>query len=354
MNRALTDLLNVSHALIQAPMAGGPTTPALVAAVSGAGALGSIGAGYMTPDALAQAIAEVRDLTGRPFGVNLFVPGPFTRDATRVGAANARMAEFRRELGIAQPSTIDRVAPDFEAQFDVVRAAAPALVSTTFGALTAEQVRRLQDAGCRVAGTATTVAEARHLDATGVDAIVAQGFEAGGHRGTFLDDFDHSTVGTLALVPQIVDTVSRPVIASGGIMDGRGIAAAHCLGAAGVQMGTAFLATDESGAKPEHKTALPGAADTATTLTAAFSGKPARGLRNRFIETFENHDQALPDYPEQNAWTQDIRAAAAAQHRPEFMSMWAGQAAGMARPMPAAELVAALIHDARALIPDCI
>lgn len=354
MNHALAELLDIRHPLIQAPMAGGPTTPALVAAVSNAGALGSIGAGYLTPDALERAIDEVRAASDRPFGVNLFVPGPFTRDAARVATANSRMAEFRRELGIEAPSAIDEVAPDFEAQFEVVLTAAPALVSTTFGALPPRQVARLQAAGCRVAGTATTVAEARHLEATDVDAIVAQGFEAGGHRGSFLDDFDRSAVGTLALVPQMVDAVSLPVIASGGIMDGRGIAAARCLGAAGVQMGTAFLATDESGAKPEHKTALPGAADTATTLTAAFSGKPARGLRNRFIDVFEHDADPLPDYPEQNAWTKDIRAAAAAQHRPEFMSLWAGQAAGMTRAMPATELVAALVREARALIPDCL
>ncbi|AWN14791.1 nitronate monooxygenase family protein [Salinisphaera sp. LB1] len=354
MKHALAALLNIRHPLIQAPMAGGPTTPALVAAISNAGALGSIGAGYLAPDALERTITAVRAASDQPFGVNLFVPGPCTRDAARVASANAHMAEFRQELGIEAPSAIDDIAPDFEAQFEAVLDAAPTLVSTTFGALTGAQVDRLQTAGCRVAGTATTVAEARHLEATGVDAVVAQGFEAGGHRGSFLDDFERSAVGTLALVPQIVDAVRLPVIASGGIMDGRGIAAAHCLGAAGVQMGTAFLATDESGAKPEHKSALPGAADTATTLTAAFSGKPARGLRNRFIEAFVHHVDPLPDYPEQNAWTKDIRAAAAAQHRPEFMSLWAGQAAGMTRPMPASELVATLIKEAHALIPGCI
>ncbi|MES1956097.1 NAD(P)H-dependent flavin oxidoreductase [Salinisphaera hydrothermalis] len=354
MQHALAARLNLDHGLIQAPMAGGPTTPALVAAVSNAGGLGCIGAGYLSPTSLEAAIGAVRSATGRAFGVNLFVPGAYTPNPGRVARANRRMADFRSELGIDTPSEVGPVAPDFEGQFEVLVDAAPAVVSTTFGALAPERVSRLQYAGCFVIGTATTVAEARYLETTGVDAVVAQGFEAGGHRGSFLDNFERSAVGTLALVPQIVDAIARPVIASGGIMDGRGIAAAHCLGAAAVQMGTAFLATEESGAKPEHKAALPGAADTATTLTAAFSGKPARGLRNRFIETFEHSDDALPDYPEQNAWTKDIRAAAARQSRPEFLSMWAGQAAGLARAMPASELVAALVAEARALIPDCI
>lgn len=335
-------------------MAGGPTTPALVAAVSNAGALGSIGAGYQAPGTLETTMAEVRAATHQPFGVNLFVPQPFTHDAQRVSGSNALMAEFRRELGIETPQDVGQVSADFEAQFEVVLSNAPAVVSTTFGALDSKRVTRLQAAGCRVIGTATTVAEACHLETTGVDAIVAQGFEAGGHRATFLEDFDRSAIGTMALLPQIADAVRVPVIASGGIMDGRGIAAAYCLGATGVQMGSAFLATPESGAKPNHKAALSGATDTTTQLTATFSGKPARGLRNRFIETLERSAAPLPDYPEQNAWTRDIRAAAAAQHRPEFMSLWAGQAAGMARPMPAAELVATLIHEAQQLIPGCI
>jgi len=345
MNTALCKALGIEHPIIQAPMAGGTTTPALVAAVCNAGALGSIGAGYLTPDALQQAIDEVRAQTDKPFAVNLFIPGSFARDDARVAASNHILDGFRRELGITTPEAMDSVDPDFDAQFAVVLDARPALFSSTFGALSAERVQQLKDADIQVAGTATSVAEARHLEATGVDMIVAQGFDAGGHRGTFLTDFDRSAVGTLSLVPQIVDAVSIPVIASGGIMDGRGIAASHMLGAAGVQMGSAFLVCDESGAKPAHKAALASSADTDSVITPAFSGKPARGLRNRFIEAFASADIDLPDYPEQNAWTKDVRAAAGADDRPEFMSLWSGQAGGMARPMSAAALVAQLVDE---------
>lgn len=335
-------------------MAGGPTTPALVAAVSGAGAIGSIGAGYMTPEALTSAMAAVRETTNKPFAVNLFVPQDYVRDRKREADVNDALADIRQELDIDMPSGVGPIAPDFQAQFEAVLTAAPAIVSTTFGALEPERVLRLQSAGCRVIGTATSTAEARHLEKTGVDAIVAQGFEAGGHRGTFLGKAEASLVGLMALLPQVVDTVSIPVIASGGIMDGRGIAAVHCLGAAGVQMGTAFLTTHESGAKPEHKAALAGATDTASTLTSVFSGKPARGLRNSFIDKLESLAIPLSDYPVQNAWTRDIRAAAAAQHRPEFMSLWAGQAAGLSRETSAGELIPRLVDEANALIPNCL
>lgn len=345
MTNELCSTLGIAHPIIQAPMAGGTTTPALVAAVCNAGALGSIGAGYMAPGALSQAIAELRQLSDRPFAINLFIPGPFERDAARVARSNQVLDVFRGELGIDTPTAIERVAPDFDAQLAVVMDARPALFSFTFGALDKPRIQQLQQAGIRVAGTATSVAEARHLETTGVDLIVAQGFDAGGHRGTFLGDFDRSAVGTLSLVPQVVDAVSLPVIASGGIMDGRGIAASRMLGAAGVQMGSAFLVCDESGAKPAHKAALPGAADTDSVITPAFSGKPARGLRNQFIAAFEAVDGTLPDYPEQNAWTKDVRAAAGSEDRAEFMSLWAGQAAGMARSIPAADLISRLVAE---------
>lgn len=345
MTNTLCSTLDIAHPIIQAPMAGGTTTPELVAAVCNAGALGSIGAGYMTADALSQAVAEVRQLTDHPFAINLFIPGKCERDPQRVAKSNRILDVFRGELGIDGPQAIDRVAPDFDAQFAVVLEARPALFSFTFGALDKSRVEQLQQADIRVAGTATSIAEARHLETTGVDMIVAQGFDAGGHRGTFLGDFDRSAVGTLSLVPQIVDAVSLPVIASGGIMDGRGIAASRVLGAACVQMGSAFLVCDESGAKPAHKAALPGAADTASVITPAFSGKPARGLHNRFIEAFATNQHSLPDYPEQNAWTKDVRAAAGAADRAELMSLWAGQAAGMARSLPAAQLIDQLVIE---------
>lgn len=222
-----------------------------------------------------------------------------------------------------------------------------AVFSFTFGQLDAAHIQRLHDGGTTVIGTATTVAEAHALAAGGVDMIVAQGADAGGHRGTFMADFEQSLIGTMALVPQMVDAVNVPVIASGGIMDGRGLAAAMALGAAGVQMGSAFLTCTESGAKPAHKQALLASAARATTITRAFSGKPARGLVNRFIADMLSLERTLPDYPVQNAWTKDIRAAAGTAGNDDFMSLWAGQAAALARSTDAATLVDTLMDEYR-------
>jgi nitronate monooxygenase len=194
------------------------------------------------------------------------------------------------------------------------------------------------------------VREAELLQANGVDAIVAQGSEAGGHRGTFLDDWRDALTGTLALVPQITDRIEIPVIAAGGIMDGRGIIAALALGAEGVQMGTAFLPCKESGAHECHKKAVLSCTEDRTVLTRAFSGRPARGIRNRFTVEMETHRDILPAYPLQNALTRDIRQAAAKQNRPEFLSLWAGQAAALSRGKTAGELLAEWIQEAEQIL----
>lgn len=345
LHNDLTRRLGIDHPVIQAPMAGGTTTPELVAAVSNAGGLGSIGAGYMPAQALTDAIARTRELTDRPFAVNLFIPRPFDVDTDRVAQANARLDTFRRELSIERPEPPTQYEQPFEDQFDAVAAAGVPVFSFTFGQLGAAHIQRLQKAGTTVVGTATTVAEARALAQDGVDVIVAQGAEAGGHRGTFLGPFEQALIGTMALVPQVVDAVDVPVIASGGIMDGRGLAAAIALGAQGVQMGSAFLTCPESGAKPAHKKALLDCGERATVVTRAFSGKPARGLANRFIADMSPLEAALPDYPVQNAWTKDIRTAAGQAGDDAFMSLWAGQAAALSRALPAGELLARLIAD---------
>jgi|AntDeeMinimDraft_5_1070356.scaffolds.fasta_scaffold10081_2 nitronate monooxygenase len=345
LHNELTRRLGIAHPIIQAPMAGGTTTPELVAAVSNAGALGSIGAGYMPPDAITDAITKTRALTDRHFAVNLFIPQPFETNTDRIEQANAQLDGFRRELAIERPAPPAQYAQPFDAQFEAIANAGVAVFSFTFGQLDAARIERLQAAGTAVIGTATTPAEARALAADGVDMIVAQGAEAGGHRGTFLAEFEQSLIGTMALVPQIVDAVAVPVIASGGIMDGRGLAAAIALGAAGVQMGSAFVTCNESGAKPAHQRALLTCAGRATTVTRVFSGKPARGLNNRFIEDMTPLASTLPDYPVHNAWTKDIRAAAAQAGNDEFMSLWAGQAAGLARATGAAALVASLMDE---------
>jgi nitronate monooxygenase len=341
-----TEALGVEHPVVQAPMAGGPTTPELVAAVSNAGGLGSLGAAYLPPEKIQEQVREVRNLTERPFAVNLFVPVPFDANPERIERANTLLRPYREELGIEAPEGLTHFAENFEGQLDAVLEERVPVFSFTFGSLGPELVGRFKENGVKVMGTATTVREGLRLEEEGVDMVVAQGSEAGAHRGTFLDDFADAMIGTIALVPQLADALSIPVVASGGIMDGRGLVAALALGAEAVQMGTAFLVCEESGAHPAYKRAVLGSAEDATAVTRAFSGRPARGVKNRFLVEIGEHEGELPPFPVQNALTQDIRAAARMQGRPEFMSLWAGQAARLARPTKAAELVRSVVEEA--------
>lgn len=342
----VTEVLGIEHPILQAPMAGGPTTPELVAAVSNAGGLGSLGAAYLPPETLRGQIREIRDLTEGPFGVNLFVPSPFEADPERIERANALLGQYRKELGLEAPERLYSFEESFEDQLEVVLEERAPVFSFTFGSLGPELVGRLKENGATVVGTATTVREGLRLEEDGVDMVVAQGSEAGGHRGTFLGDFEDALIGTMALVPQMVDALSIPVVASGGIMDGRGLAAALVLGAEAAQMGTAFLACEESGAHPEFKRAVLEAAEDETAVTRAFSGRAARGVKNRFLVEVGEHEEELPPFPVQNALTKDIRAAAQRQDRPEFMSLWAGQAVRLSRPTNAAELVGSVVEGA--------
>jgi len=352
MNTRVTEALGIEHPIVQAPMAGGPTTPRLVAAVSDAGGLGSLGAAYLSPETLREQVREVLSLTERPFGVNLFVPSPFEANPERIGYANELLGPYREDLGIEAPEKFSSFEESFEDQFEVVLEEQVPVFSFTFGSLRPELVGRLKENGAAVVGTATTVREGLRLEEDGVDMVVAQGSEAGGHRGTFLGDFKDALIGTMALVPQMVDALSVPVGASGGIMDGRGLAAALVLGAEAVQMGTAFLACEESGAHPEFKRAVLKAAEDETAVTRAFSGRPARGIKNRFLIEVGEYEGELPPFPVQNALTRDIRAAARKQDRPEFMSLWTGQAARLARPTMAAELVRGVTEEAEVALRE--
>ena len=343
MTSSLLQRLGIALPIIQGPMTGSDT-PALAAAVSSAGGLGMLGCGMRSPAAMAEAAAAVRQQTDRPFGMNLFVQATPTPDEATVQTAMERLAPLYAELGL-QPQRPTQWCEDFAAQFEVLVALRPAVASFTFGILDAAQVARLHAAGCLVVGTATTVAEARAWAGVGVDAVCASGTEAGGHRGTFLGDFAASQVGTLALVPQCVDAVDIPVIAAGGIMDGRGIAAAQALGAQAVQMGTAFLACPESGIGPAYRQALAQARDTDTRLTRVFSGRPARGIVNAMMEALAAEEDRVPAYPVQNALTGALRRAAAAQGRTSHLSLWAGQGVAAVRPLPAAQLVALLAQE---------
>ena len=343
----LAELVGISHSIIQAPMAGGTTTPELVAAVSNAGALGSLGAAYLTPEQIRKAIAEIRRLTSRPFCVNLFVPSPAPAAGSwDAGAVLAFLSPHYEALELPPPEVPTSFAPEADGQWAVVLSEHVPVFSFTFGVPDPALISQLQAGGTRVLGTATTVAEARTLADAGVDGVVAQGSEAGAHRATFAAGFEESLVGTVALVPQIVDEVDVPVIASGGIMDGRGIVAAEALGAAGVQLGTAFLRTHEAGTSAAHRNAVLGARDDQTVVTRAFSGRPARGIVNAFIRQMSTNDAPEPlPFPVQNALTGPMRRAAAQRNDADRLALWAGQGAPLARVIGAGELVERLVEE---------
>lgn len=345
---ALMRRFGMKTPIIQAPMAGGSDTPELAAAVSNAGGLGFIGAAYLSPQQILDAADRVRALTDRPFGVNLFCPwdDPGQPDP---GPAIAALAPFFAELGLQTPAAPPSQPSDFEAQLQAVLMSPAAAFSFTFGVPSAQALARVRDQGVAIFGTATTVQEAIQLELAGVDAVIAQGAEAGGHRGTFDRPIADSLIGTMALVPQVADALQHtPVIASGGIMDGRGLAAALALGAEAVQMGTAFLTCVESGASAAYRAALMDAREDQTALTRAFSGRAARGLSNRLMQTVA--DETVLPFPLQNALTRPLRNEAARQGRAEFLSLWAGQGVGMTKTGGAADLVAEITAQAEAVL----
>ncbi len=342
--RDICERIGIAHPIIQAPMAAADT-PELVAAVSNAGGLGMVGAAYMTPDQITERIAAVRQLTDRPFGINLFAGGRASQLDGDPAPVLALLSRFHEELGLPGP-TIPEPAPDpLRAQVDAVLAAQVPVFSFTFGIPDAEVLTEMRQRGVTVIGTATTVAEAELLAAAGVDAVVAQGSEAGAHRGTFAARFEAAMIGTMALVPQIVDAVRVPVIASGGIMDGRGIVAAQALGASAVQMGTAFLTCPEAGIPAAHKAAIRASRGDDTMVTRAFSGRPARGIGNAFIQAWHGQEDAILPFPFQNGATRPLRTAAAARNDARYLSLWSGQAGSLARALPAGELVQQLLSE---------
>lgn len=351
MRTHLCERLGITYPIIQAPMAS-VTTRELVAAVSNAGGLGSLGALLLAPRAIIEQTAAIRALTSKPFNVNLFVLDPPRIDQHQIARVLALLAPIHAELGLPPPKAPAEYGQILHDQLEALIEAKPAVASFHLGLLDAPAVAQLRRAGIFVIGTATNVAEAKAWAANGADAICAQGAEAGGHRGTFIGDVHASMIGTMALVPQVVDAVNIPVIAAGGIMDGRGIAAALALGAKAVQLGTAFIACAESSAAPVWRRALREANDTSTALTKAFTGRHARGIANDFMHRMANHEDDLPPYAVQSALTAELRRAAAKAERAEFLSMWAGQAAGLTRlrgeSLPAAELVSLLVKETQA------
>lgn len=355
LTNEVTELFHIKYPIIQAPMAGGVTTPRLVSEVSNAGGLGMIGAGYLNPAQTLEQIREVRQLTSNYFGINLFVPNEFHASENDIHSSNELLQTIREKLEIYQSETqaipdYHQITESFHEQIRVVMEEKVPVCSFTFGIPSEEVIAQLKQHPIILVGTATTVREAVEIEKKGMDIVVVQGSEAGGHRGNFIHGFQESLVGLMSLIPQVVDHVSIPVIAAGGIMDGRGLIASLCLGAKGVQMGTAFLTCDESGAHTVHKQAILDAAEEQTVLTRTFSGKWARGIKNTFMLEMDKHETSLPDYPVQNVLTQAIRKAASAQNNPEFMSLWSGQSPRLAKSQTAASLMKDIITAAKKII----
>jgi len=346
--QALLNRLQIQYPIFLAPMAGGPSTPELAAAVSNAGGLGAIGVEYLSVDQTREAIRRTRELTDKPIHVNLFVPASQSTGASDADAMLRILEPIHRDLGIAPPVSPLPSPSAFEERFAAVLEARPEVFSSTFGMLSPEHVKSLQVCGTFVIGTATTAHEGKLLEATGVDGIVAQGSEAGGHRGTFASSFESSMVPRLKLVREIVSQTGLPVIASGGLMTGSDISHALESGACAAQLGTAFLACPEAGTSKPYREALLSATTNTTVITRAFSGRPARGLANRFSELLAMHEEIILPFPLQNTLTRAMRKSAGEQNRAEFLSLWAGTGVAKARSMPASELVRVLVEEMNA------
>jgi len=341
-------MLDIQHPIIQAPMAGASGS-AMVAAVSEAGGLGSLPCAMLDRLELRAEMEVIRELTAKPVNVNFFTHRSAQQDPERETVWQTRLAEYYTEFGLdpaASTSAAGR-APFDKTMCEVVEDLKPRVVSFHFGLPSDPLLQRVKNVDCFVMSSATTVMEARWLEDHGCDAIIAQGYEAGGHRGMFLTNDLKSQVGTMALVPQIVDSVNVPVIAAGGIADGRGIAAAMALGAAAVQIGTAYLFTPESLISDLHRAALSEAPDRLTVLTNVFSGRPARSFLNRIISEVGPTTDLAPQFPNAGHALAPLKARAEEQGSSDFSALWSGQAAGLGRDISARELTRDLADQAK-------
>jgi nitronate monooxygenase len=350
-DRRYLDLVGIEIPIVQAPMAGA-NLAGLAIAVSKAGGLGSLPCGMLTPEQARAEMNLIRQQTNRPYAVNFFCHTPPAPDEARERAWRARLAPYYAELGVdpSAPAAGGGRAPFDDAMGRLVVELRPRVVSFHYGLPEPAFVDRLKAAGFVIHSSATTVAEAVWLEAHGADAIIAQGWEAGGHRGMFLARDVAAQVGTLALVPQIVDAVRVPVVASGGISDARGIAAAFMLGASAAQIGTGYLLSPEARISAGFRTALRAARDDATALTNVMSGRPARGLANRVIREIGPMAPDAPEFPLASNALQPLRAKAEAEGSVDFSPLWAGQAAALARDRDAGRLTTFLAAEALALL----
>jgi nitronate monooxygenase len=344
----LQELLGIELPIVQAPMAGVQAS-ALAIAVSNAGGLGSLPCALLTHEAMRRELETIRAETQRPFNVNFFCHTAAAADPVRDTLWRAALSPYYQELGLdlgAIPADVGRL-PFDETALEILAAFEPPVVSFHFGLPPTLLLARIKAWGARILSTATTVDEARWLELRGVDAIIAQGFEAGGHRGMFLSDDLQTQLGTLALVPQIVNAVSVPVIAAGGIADASGVAAALALGAAGVQVGTAYLLCPEATTSAVHRAALQSKPPRITAVTNVFTGRPARGLVNRLVREMGPMSAAAPPFPRAAAAVAPLRAAAERAGSGDFSPLWAGQNTSGCTPLPAADLTRALAAGLR-------
>jgi nitronate monooxygenase len=348
-NRRILDLLGIEHPILLAPMAG-PGTADLAIAVAEAGGLGSLACALATPEQIRRDLGIVRQRTSKPVNLNFFVHKTPAPDAARDAQWKARLNGYYVEHGLdpAAPTPVAGRAPFDETACAIVEEFRPEVVSFHFGLPDAALLARVKATGAKVISSATTVQEAKWLGANGCDAIIAQGYEAGGHRGLFLTDDTNnisSQAGTMALVPQIADAVNCPVIAAGGITDARGIVAALALGASAVQIGTAYLFCPEANVTSLHRQALAAATDDGTALTNLFTGRPARGLNNRVMREVGPMSADAPAFPTAGGALVPLKAAAEAKGKGDFTSLWSGQAAALGRVMPAGALTGALVLE---------
>ena len=348
MRTRFTELVGIELPIVQAPMAGA-SDAVLATAVAGAGGLGSLPCAMLDPDGVRRELGAFKVISDRPVNVNFFCHASADVDPARLRAWRDRLAGYYEELAVdpGAPVPVTALPPFDAAMIEVVEELAPAVVSFHFGLPDAALVERVRATGAKIMSSATTVAEARWLEEHGCDAVIAQGIEAGGHRGMFLTDDPATQVGTMALVPQIVDAVDVPVVAAGGIADGRGIAAAIALGADAVQLGTAFLRCPEARTGALHREALATATEDATALTNVLTGRPARAIVNRVVAEIGPLSDHAPAFPLAAGALIPLRVAAEQRGTPDFSAMWSGQAAHLTRPLPAATLTRLLVDEAR-------
>ena len=352
-DRRLIELFKIELPIVQAPVAGAMNWE-LAAEVAAAGGLGSLPCAMLNPEQVRSEMGKIRARTKNPINLNFFCHAPPVPNNTREARWRDRLAPYYRELAVDPAAPIpssNRTAFD-AAMCDVVEETKPDVVSFHFGLPAEPLLGRLKAAGFPVMSSATTAAEARWLEERGVAAVIAQGYEAGGHRGMFLSDDLAAQVGTFALIPQVVDAVKVPVIAAGGVTDARGIAAAFALGAAGVQMGTAYLWCPEAKISAPHRAALRSARDDGTAVTNLMTGRPARGFVNRIMREIGPISDVAPEFPLAAGALAPLRAKAEAQGSGDFSPLWAGQAASLGRTLPAGELTRKLAADALARLRE--